>query len=110
MPDAIEQAVNDLQRAWRIEHHVAVHLLRLMGHVGGRATSGGRSRAENDRVGGVSDSDHLWGGAVDVVASRERWSRTVDFLLNDRCAPACPGPRAVLDEGDHIHYSARRLI
>lgn len=101
---AVEQAVRNLQTRWGITHHTAVHLLRLIGEVGGRTTSGRRSRLSNRLAGGVPGSRHVAGRAFDHVVARDRWGHAVVFAVNDRCSPTCRGPEDVLDEGDHIHW------
>jgi hypothetical protein len=108
--DPVEEAVNDLQNTWRIEHHTAVHLLRLIGHVGGRTTSGGRTREHNKAVGGAPGSDHLWGGAFDHVPDTRLGDDVRQWLSDDRCGSRCRGPRYVLNEADHLHWSDKRRL
>lgn len=63
-----------------------------------RVTSWLRSPSENERVGGVSNSDHLYGGAVDF--GRETSDRKVEFLRS-------LGVHVLYDEGGTApHYHA----
>lgn len=100
----VDIAVRALQKRWGLTHHTAVHLLRLIGEVGGRTTSGRRSRVKNRLVGGVAGSRHLVGRAFDHVPSSGRFEHAVTFARADRCGPQCRGPEDVLNEGDHVHW------
>jgi len=66
--------------------------------VTGTVTSWWRSSAKNAAVGGVANSLHLYGLAIDYVPGRFRWSA-------DAAAFKAQGLR-VLNEGDHLHVSA----
>lgn len=101
-------AVEALQTRWGLTHHAAVHLLRLIGAVGGRTTSGRRTPQQNRMVGGAPRSYHLGGTAFDHVPGRRDWQRALAFARTDRCGPDCPGPVEVLDERDHIHVAYLR--
>ncbi|WP_240732074.1 D-Ala-D-Ala carboxypeptidase family metallohydrolase [Egibacter rhizosphaerae] len=80
---------------------------------GMRVTSHHRSEAHNERVGGATNSDHLWGGAVDFAGSMEQMRELADW------AEAQAGPdgpfRIVLHpwndpdgHDDHVHISWHR--
>lgn len=103
----VAKAIASLRKRWGLTHHAAVHLLRLVGEVGGRTTSGRRTAVQNRRVGGRPRSRHLVGAAWDHVPSRGVWEHALAFARSDRCGPECRGPEDVLDERDHIHWEDR---
>jgi hypothetical protein len=69
-----------------------------------RLTSGRRTKRQNQAVGGVDNSWHLVGRAVDVVGYTDA-HRLVSYLWAQRVGPHCTGPEEVLDEGDHVHVA-----
>lgn len=82
-------------------------LTALIGEIapGARISSGGRSGADNTRVGGVPNSYHLPDSngvshAVDVVPSQgETTAQLAARLRQDRRAQGLD----IIDEGDHVH-------
>lgn len=61
-------------------------------------TSGYRTVEHNAAVGGVENSQHLVGEAVDVTVRRESWAQLVQLAADN---PALN----VFDETDHIHIA-----
>lgn len=74
----------------------------FVGSVGGGVTSGFRSPADNKRVGGVTNSMHMTGDALDTVppqgVSMDQWAGQLRQQF--------PGYE-VLNEGDHVHVEAK---
>lgn len=96
-----------LAARWGLTPHTALHLAMLEELVGPlRVTSGRRSRAANAAAGGVPNSFHLRGRAVDVVpASGTQRAAILRNAPAQRVSAGCTGPEEVLDEGDHIHLA-----
>jgi len=66
-------------------------------------TSGKRSKADNDRVGGVPDSQHLRGTAIDILPPRGMSPAQVKAQFAQRGMDV-----DVIDEGDHYHIQGAR--
>lgn len=91
--------------------HTRGHVLQLLA---GRPlltiTSGRRSVAHNKRVGGVPNSWHLQGRAVDLVGPIHDLHLGADEAWRLRLGPNCTGPEEVLLEhlgepGAHLHVA-----
>lgn len=97
----------DLGNRWGLSPHAASHLAALEAVVGElQVTSGRRSPERNKAVGGVEDSLHLVGRAVDVVPSNGLQAFAVMLHAPaQRITARCTGPEEVIDEGDHIHLA-----
>lgn len=74
----------------------------FVAQLGGQISSGGRSPADNARVGGVANSMHLDNMARDFVPPAGADRRAVVAQLKSD-----PRFTEVLDEGDHIHVGWR---
>jgi uncharacterized protein YcbK (DUF882 family) len=86
--------------------HTRLHVVQLLNeHPGLRITSGRRSRARNRWVGGVPNSFHLRGRAIDVTGSRAELAAAASTAWAQRVGPSCTGPEEVIDEGDHLHIA-----
>lgn len=95
-----------LATKWGLTPHAALHLARLLDAVPGLGVSSGRrSAARNRIVGGVPDSFHLRGRAVDLVGSRSSLLRASRVARSQRVTPTCTGPEEVIDEGTHLHVA-----
>ena len=94
----------ELQKRWGLHPHTAKHveaMLRAFPRT--RITSGRRSVRHNREVGGVPNSFHLTGRAVDFVPVRSDWQAFIRHAWSVRVSPNCTGPEEVIDEGDHVH-------
>lgn len=95
-----------LSQVWGLTPHAALHLACLLVvHPELRVSSGRRSPEHNLDVGGVPNSFHLSGRAVDLVGPRAALvaaHRTADA---QRITAGCTGPEETLDEGDHLHVA-----
>ncbi len=98
---AAETRQNALRTMWKLEA-----MRRGLGDRPLYVTSGFRSRACNDQVGGAGDSQHLYGNAADVV-SRSRSLCDVARDARNRGFSGILGPGAP-DHDDHIHVDSRR--
>ena len=95
-----------LQTKWGLTEHAARHLHGLLSHFPGvRVTSGRRTPEHNRRVGGVENSFHLSGRAVDVVVPASARSAFIEHAKAQRVSPSCTGPEEVIRESDHIHLA-----
>ncbi|MEV4808446.1 M15 family metallopeptidase [Micromonospora avicenniae] len=98
---ATETRENALHTMWKLEA-----LRRSLGDKPLYVTSGFRSKACNNQVGGASDSQHLYGTAADVVSrtsslcevARDARSRGFSGIFG----PGYP------DHDDHVHVDSRR--
>lgn len=89
---------------WGLTEHAAVHAAELVGTVPGlRITSGHRTPERNRTVGGVENSFHLQGRAIDLGGSRAAIRQGLAEARAWRCSPRCSGPIEALDEKDHLH-------
>lgn len=96
----------ELARDWGLTPHAAIHLSALLAvHSGLTVTSGRRSPERNSLVGGVPDSFHLEGRAVDVVGPRAAMVAAARTAHAQRVTEGCTGPEEVIDEGDHLHLA-----
>lgn len=104
---ALAAAISAVQADRGLQHHAAVHTLRLVGrHPHVRITSELRVPAHNRRVGGVPDSLHIKGKAIDVAApTRKLLVSYRDWLQMDRCSLECTGPVELIVEADHVHVA-----
>lgn len=86
----------------RIAPDLVVHLqaLRTLINQPITVTSGYRTEAHNEKVGGVFNSLHVIGEAVDVTVRRESWAQLVELATANAALQ-------VLDERDHIHIELR---
>jgi len=92
--------------ALRLDPHTTAHALALARSWPlARFTSGRRTVAENRRAGGVPNSWHLVGRAVDVVVPGDQKRAFIRWVWAHRASPNCTGPEEVIDEGDHIHVA-----
>ena len=69
-----------------------------------------RSAAQNRRAGGVPDSFHLRGRAVDIVGPLQDLQKAADEAWRLRIGPTCTGPEEVLleysgDSRQHLHVA-----
>lgn len=71
---------------------------------GARITSTRRSAEHNAAVGGVPNSRHLTGDAVDFIPPAGMTRTQAEAAIRARD----PHPKELLDEGDHVHYSPSR--
>lgn len=91
---------------WGLTPHAALHLHCLLAaHPAARVTSGRRSAQRNDAVGGVKNSFHLRGRAVDVVVPPGARQAFIATARAQRVSAGCTGPEEVIDEGDHVHVA-----
>ncbi|TDC38390.1 peptidase M15 [Micromonospora sp. 15K316] len=98
---ANETRQNALRTMWKLEA-----MRRSLGDEPLYVTSGFRSRACNNQVGGASDSQHLYGTSADVVSrtsslcevARDARSRGFSGIFG----PGYP------DHDDHVHVDSRR--
>lgn len=65
-----------------------------------------RTPEHNAEVGGARNSDHLWGGAVDIAGDEAKMDALYEWAQQYE-GPGKPF-RIVIDEGDHIHISFNR--
>ncbi len=73
----------------------------ICGVCGGSTTSGKRSVKHNDEVGGVENSLHLIGLAVDMIFDDQE-GKELAHKLAERA------DLLVIDEGDHLHIQQKR--
>lgn len=92
---------NALRTMWKLEA-----MRKSLGDRPIIVTSGFRSRTCNNRVGGASDSQHLYGNAADVISrSRSLCQLARDARYRGFSGILGPGAR---DHGDHVHVDSRR--
>jgi hypothetical protein len=68
---------------------------------GSIVTSGYRNPITNTRVGGVMNSDHLWGGGIDFQPPKGVSNKQAIDMLRASGADI----RTAIDESDHVHVS-----
>lgn len=95
------------QDVWN-EQQVGSVANQIAEHFGLSVTSHKRSEEHNREVGGAKESDHLWGGAIDLGGSREARA-AAEAWAKTQTGPDAPF-RIVLGEGDsghddHVHIS-----
>ncbi|MGY0002978.1 D-Ala-D-Ala carboxypeptidase family metallohydrolase [Micromonospora sp. I033] len=90
-----------LRTMWKLEA-----LRRSLGDTPLYVTSGFRSIACNQQVGGASDSQHLYGSAADVI-SRSRTLCQVARSARDHGFSGLYGP-GYPNHSDHVHVDSRR--
>lgn len=106
-----QQVIENYARIWGLGLHTARHLAFLLArHPGLVVTSGRRTAAENRRVGGVPDSFHLRGRAVDMVAPLPVLLDAAETAKEMRVSRTCTGPEEVLLEyprtrRQHLHVA-----
>lgn len=94
-----------------LEPHTRAHALLWLGaHPGLTLTSGSRSAAGNRRAGGVPDSFHLRGRAIDAAGPLPLLQEAAKTAWRQRLGAACTGPEEVLieysgTERQHIHVA-----
>lgn len=90
-----------------LQSHTRLHADRLLDvHPGLLVTSGRRSAAGNDAAGGVPNSWHLQGRAVDFWhPSATELYRALSTARLQRISPGCTGPEEALvhDAGSGLH-------
>ncbi|NJP32088.1 D-Ala-D-Ala carboxypeptidase family metallohydrolase [Micromonospora thermarum] len=96
-----ETRQNALRTMWKLEA-----MRHSLGDKPLYVTSGFRSRACNDQVGGARDSQHLYGNAADVVPSSGSLCDVARDARN-RGFSGIIGP-GTPDHGDHVHVDSRR--
>ncbi len=100
-----------LQQIWGLGPHTsehAVQLLRRFPHL--RISSGKRTILQNARAGGVRNSFHLRGRAIDVIGLEAELRAAADLARELRVGQRCTGPEEVLLErmgqsGQHLHLA-----
>ena len=86
--------------------HARLHAERLLGvHPDLRVTSGRRTPDGNRRVGGVPNSYHLRGRAVDLSGRRDMLRAAAETARTQRVTALCSGPEEVILESDHLHVA-----
>ncbi|MFV2113586.1 D-Ala-D-Ala carboxypeptidase family metallohydrolase [Micromonospora sp. LOL_025] len=98
---AAQTRQNALRTMWKLEA-----MRRSLGDKPLRVSSGFRSRACNDQVGGASDSQHLYGNAADVVSRTSSLCQIARDARN-RGFSGIYGP-GYPDHDDHVHVDSRR--
>ncbi|MGK5738609.1 D-Ala-D-Ala carboxypeptidase family metallohydrolase [Micromonospora sp. URMC 103] len=98
---ATQTRENALRTMWKLEA-----LRRSLGDKPLYVSSGFRSRACNNQVGGASDSQHLYGTAADVVSRTSSLCQVARSARNNGFSglfgPGYP------DHDDHVHVDSRR--
>src|SRR3954452_831173 len=95
-----------LALTWGLTGHAAIHLACLLAvHPDVRVTSGRRSPDHNRDVGGVENSLHLAGRAVDLVGPGTDTGAVAATAHAQRVTAGSTGPEEVLQEGDHLHVA-----
>ncbi len=91
--------------------HTRAHALQLLAEEPGlRVSSARRTAARNKAVGGVKNSFHLRGRAVDFTADAYTLTRAAGLAWALRVGSNCTGPEEVLLEhldkaGQHLHVA-----
>ncbi|MEU6204445.1 M15 family metallopeptidase [Micromonospora musae] len=98
---ANETRQNALHTMWKLEA-----MRRSLGDEPLYVTSGFRSRACNNQVGGASDSQHLYGTSADVVSRTSSLCEVARDARN-RGFSGIFGP-GYPDHDDHVHVDSRR--
>ncbi|MEV6372484.1 D-Ala-D-Ala carboxypeptidase family metallohydrolase [Micromonospora musae] len=98
---ASETRENALHTMWKLEA-----MRRSLGDEPLYVTSGFRSRACNNQVGGASDSQHLYGTSADVVSGTSSLCEVARDARN-RGFSGIFGP-GYPDHDDHVHVDSRR--
>ncbi|MEU5562086.1 D-Ala-D-Ala carboxypeptidase family metallohydrolase [Micromonospora musae] len=98
---ASETRENALHAMWKLEA-----MRRSLGDEPLYVTSGFRSRACNNQVGGASDSQHLYGTSADVVSRTSSLCEVARDARN-RGFSGIFGP-GYPDHDDHVHVDSRR--
>jgi uncharacterized protein YcbK (DUF882 family) len=84
--------------------HTRAHALQLRARVPALSlTSGRRTPLRNREVGGVPNSFHLLGRAVDFGGTRDAIRQGLAAAREGRVGRFCTGPEEAIDEGDHLH-------
>jgi predicted HAD superfamily phosphohydrolase len=98
--------VADELRRWGFDAHTTLHVRALLAAVPGlRITSGRRTAERNRAVGGVPNSFHLQGRAVDLVGTTSARQTAARVARVQRVSPHCTGPEEVILESDHLHIA-----
>lgn len=95
---------NLLQAMWRAEA-----IRHRLGDVPLRVTSAYRSKSCNDRVGGATNSNHLYGRAMDVVPGSSASTMCGIGRASRQSFPQVLGP-GYPDHSDHIHLGIQSSI
>lgn len=92
--------------------HTRRHAEQLLWEVGApmRVSSARRTAAKNRAVGGVPNSFHLRGRAVDFTGDRDTLVRAAGLAWALRVGKGCTGPEEVILEGlgtrnQHLHVA-----
>lgn len=107
-PEQLRQA---LKSRWGLTDHAALHLVCLLAAVPGLTVSSGRrSAAHNADVGGVKDSRHLDGRAVDLVGARPTLNSALTVVREQHVSARCTGPDEAFIEfagtpREHLHVA-----
>ena len=112
---ASSPTVRDRRALLMVRHglgaHTALHASVLLHRYPSlRVSSGLRTAGRNRQVGGVPNSFHLSGRAVDLVGPLSTLRAAASTALAQRVSPGCTGPEEVLIElagesGQHLHVA-----